>query len=1042
MTEGHADIVAQLRPYGVTPDAVVALAGDVRPEHLDHLDLMPGAAPLPVPVDAVVEMAGRPVLYVVRGPLAPNEQERLRHVLHQRGAADHLGVLEPGLLRVYSVVHRAHRPHDVPMGSADAHAVVPALAFGTLEGKASGAALSLHKELVGLLDRAADEIVNVGVKPEDALSLVGRALFLRFLMDRQIVTSQHLMHLCPGAPDLRSVFSNPTRVYRASRWLDRKFNGNLLPLRYGGGRRFWEDVRAADVHAPEVVCKQLTDILYKTNEAGQLRFTWDELDFGHLPVGLLSQVYEHWCHSHFAEEAKRNAVWYTPRSIAEYLTTSAFRALSRPHAARVLDPAVGAGVFLVQAYRSIVAARWRHDGVRPDRQTLRRILYDQLVGFDVNDAALRLAALSLYLTALELDPDPRPPGRLRFRDLRRRGVLVHTICHLPTDPDKVTGPTLDAEAVQQKLPLIGSLGPHVGRYHRGRYDVVLGNPPWTAWTSEETSRDPRVELRRALVESVVAPTVQGRLKNPNERFEMVGNQPDLAFLWRATEWARHDGVIALALHANLLFRQADPGVQARNQVLRGLSLVEVLNGAALRETQVWPQQKAPFMLLTARNRRSRQKEGFYFISPMIDQRLNRRGHFRIDPKDRQPIFTNTVVRTPAILKALFRGTAFDVGIIERVAAKGWKPLREYWPENWRSRGYIAGGEKSPRREAPTLRKLRDLERWESSAVRIEPDNLRLFGNKLVTEARTRDRQRKKEPRVEGTPRPFQGPLVIVRATPPSDDRQPRALLSGQDLAYADSFYGYSAAWHDNADLLARWLLVLLNSRFALYLHLMRSAQYGVERTRLNLGDLEEVPFPPLEQFDTRTHKKIHAFSERLCTDGMNIVPEIDDFIAQLFGLTKADRQVVRDTIETALPYEWSYGRAQLAPTAKEVNEWMKEVRDILAPILEYAGRRLAVQRVTSESSTAPWILVRLNSSAQAEAPPNEALDLVLVDAVEELAVREWASRIEIQGVAPGSLLIGIFAQYRYWTRTRARMLALDLLGNPEWEAWLRGRSST
>jgi len=1036
MTEVNAEIAAQLGLYGVPPDAVVLLAGPVGPEHLDHLDLMPGAAHLPVPVDAVVEMAGRSILYAVRGPLKPQAREELRHLLHQRGAADHLGVLEPGLLRIYPVVRSQRALRVVESGKPEARSIIPALAFGTLEGGTSGAALTLHEELVGLLDRAADNIVKAGASPEDALSLVGRALFLRFLMDRQIVTSQHLARLCSGAPNLESVFAKPTRVYRTSGWLDRTFNGNLLPLNHRGGRQFW-----TGVHDPEAICKQLTDILYKANKYGQLRFEWDALDFGHLPVGLLSQVYEHWCHRHFAAEAKRNAVWYTPRGIAEYLTTSAFRTLTAPHKARVLDPAVGAGVFLVQAFRAIVAARWRHDRSRPDRQALRRILYEQLVGFDVNDAALRLAALSLYLTALELDPDPRPPGRLRFRDLRRQGVLVHTICHLPADPATSTGLTLDGEAAQKGLPLVGSLGPHVSYHHRRQYDVVLGNPPWTPWTSEEVSRDPRVARRRAIVKDVVEPIVQARAKGTAKPFELVGNQPDLAFLWRATEWARPNGVIALALHANLLFRQTEAGIEARNQVLHGLSVMEILNCAALRETKIWPQQKAPFMLLTACNRRSKPSRGFYYISPMIDQHLNRRGHFRIDPKDRQPIFTKDAVRTPTLLKTLFRGTILDLGILERVAGKGWKPLRDYWPEDRRSLGYIVGGEKSPRREAPALRKLPDLEEWESPAVRVDPTKLNLFGDKRVTEARTRDRQRKVATEEYVTPRPFQGPLVIVRQVPRSDATWPRAMFCEQDVAYKDSFYGYSAAWHNDADLLARWLLVFLNSGFALYLHLMRGAQYGVERTRLQLNDLEEVPFPPLEDLDAFARKKIRILSERLCTNGMDVMPEIDDFMAHLFGLTKADRQVVRDTIETALPYEWSYGRAQDAPTSEEVDTWRKEVRDILAPILEYAERDFAVERVTPKNATSPWILVRLAASVRGKAPPGESLNPAVIEAAEALALHEWASRIEFMGNVPGSLLIGVFAQYRYWTRTRARMLALDILGRPEWEDWLR-RSAT
>ena len=63
----------------------------------------------------------------------------------------------------------------------------------------------------------------------------------------------------------------------------------------------------------------------------------------------------------------------------------------------ILDPAVGGGIFLLSAFRELVAEHWRADGKRPDTDMLRRILYEQMVGFDVNEAALRFSALGLYL---------------------------------------------------------------------------------------------------------------------------------------------------------------------------------------------------------------------------------------------------------------------------------------------------------------------------------------------------------------------------------------------------------------------------------------------------------------------------------------------------------------------------------------------------------------------------------------------------------------------------------------------------------------------
>src|SRR3546814_18346884 len=102
-------------------------------------------------------------------------------------------------------------------------------------------------------------------------------------------------------------------------------------------------------------------------------------------------------------DLRQEGGYYPPRPIADLLGRASCRALERDGAsadARILDPAAGAGVFLLTAFRELVAARWRADGQRPDTQRLRGILYDQITGFDINEAALRFAALALYLISI------------------------------------------------------------------------------------------------------------------------------------------------------------------------------------------------------------------------------------------------------------------------------------------------------------------------------------------------------------------------------------------------------------------------------------------------------------------------------------------------------------------------------------------------------------------------------------------------------------------------------------------------------------------
>src|SRR5256885_6524634 len=105
------------------------------------------------------------------------------------------------------------------------------------------------------------------------------------------------------------------------------------------------------------------------------------------------------------------------------MVDEAFAAVTTPSTAKVLDGACGAGIFLVLAYRRLVRERWLHDEERPKTSVIQEILYSQIRGFDISESALRLAALGLYITAIELNASPRPPQALKFPRNLRNEVL-------------------------------------------------------------------------------------------------------------------------------------------------------------------------------------------------------------------------------------------------------------------------------------------------------------------------------------------------------------------------------------------------------------------------------------------------------------------------------------------------------------------------------------------------------------------------------------------------------------------------------------------
>jgi hypothetical protein len=987
---------SRLVQYGAPADGVVLLDSADPRIRIRYLDLIrpPIEAKDAVLPHAVIEVHQRPVVYVVDAERVSGPEPflpRLRRTLAFRGDASFMAVVEPGRLTIYDVAleREARLPpaREVSRQDTNAGMVIPELALTPHIPHPRERPIAVL--LLELLDRTNDALTRLGVAPEDALSLTGRALFLRFLIDRGIVTDADRVDICPSAQRLVDALATPQAASDTNRWLDETFNGDLLPLPKTD--RKWLRTLAPRVY------EELTRVVQKADPWGQLSFDWGDIDFGHVPVGLLSQVYERHSHRFHSGAARAASIHYTPRHIAEYMVEEAFFGLRNPEAAKVLDPACGAGVFLVAAFRHIVAAKWRRDGAQPRTPEIRRILREQIAGFDVNEAALRLAALSLYLTALELDPNPRPPSKLRFDDLR--GTALHDV---RTPAERKSG---------WDTRVAGALGPTVGKEHEHRYDVVIGNPPWTAWGGENRRSD--VALFNDVVDRL-KPVVEERLGlEIGREFAIPDYTPDLPFVWRAMTWARRGGRIAMALHARLLFKSSPTGRLAREQLFSALTVTGVLNGAALRQTKVWPDVLAPFCLLFADNRKPGPDDAFYYVSPARDPALNSRGQLRIDPASAEPVTLATVIERPHALKTLYRGTPLDVEVIHRIQHAGERVrLAEYWDELGLKygEGYQVGGEAGTQQDARMIRGLPDLTKAAEVGLLVNTDQLPKLSHRTLLRTRSREL--------------YRAPLVLALQSPGVHPGERWARLAFDDVAFSRSFIGYSCHGHPDAEDLARYLFLLLNAQLHTYYALMTSSQFGVERPAFLKADYDDFPVPRFETLSTASRKEVRGLADRLASHGERALNDVRAFVASLYGLRTADIQAINDALDVALPFDASEKvRATAPPNRQEREQFATIVAQTLAPLLEPFTLRPSV-RILQHETQEPWIFVDVRTSTAATADLTEKIN---IGRFTRDADALGCAQIIVRATAPRRLLVGTLTQYRYWTPTRARLTALTIL---------------
>lgn len=999
MTAAKVKTSEKIRPFGATNEGLRCLDGE-GPDLLPYASLVTARRKgddILSAVTGVYEWQGAPLMFLADADqiTSASHIHKLRRLLAMRGDAPYLGVVALGRLDVYRIAldRRSPEQASVDLGAVGQDREITMAYLANIRPQAAVDQRNwISSVVLKLLTGSIDDLIRAGASDEDAISLVGRALFTRFLGDRHLLPET----ISRGAEAL--LFDNRATAEKTCAWLDETFNGDLLPL---------SDGIFAQLPAEAYHC--LGNVLRRA-PGGELFLGWEErwdnLDFSHIPVGVLSQAYELYLRRHAPDQQRKEGGYYTPRPIADLMVRASMKS-SAPTIhmaqARILDPAAGAGVFLLTVFRELVAMRWAVEKTRPDTKVLRSILYNQITGFDINEAALRFAALGLYLLSIELDPEPQPVNKLRFKNLR--GHVLHLMI-------------ADGKGAD-----LGSLGPAVGSEHCGRYDIVIGNPPWSSATKRKDWE---------LVEAEVA-AVAKRRHATSPRPPLPNEGLDLPFVWRAMDWAKPDGTIAFALHARLLFQQGDGMPEARSAIFRALDVTSIINGVELRQTKVWPEISAPFCILIAHNRLPGPGAAFRFITPRIEEALNAAGQMRIDPENAETITTSELLEAPEILKVLFRGSKADLGILERIRNFGYPTLKQFWTglfgQNDRGRLLGAGngyqtlkrssrirknGDGLPGADASYLKGMPDLTVAAMPSLLINPIDLPRFSEDRIHDPRD--------------PQLFRSPILLIHQSPPVHLGRLQVAVSDDALVYNETFYGYCAANSDDGKDIVRYLALIIGSRFVLWLALMTSGKFGFERDVIEKAALERMPIPDFRKLPLEKREEASVLFSDVAS-GSKTWDDVDSWVVGLYGLGGRDYQVIRDTLQFNLPFSENKRNAQSTPNRRDVLEFQEALVSELKPWADRYRTSIQCHSIVDGGAN-PWFSFELtvDSLSVEEFPmqaPKQSLEADIRMGLFRAADEAAASEIVIQD--SGRLLIGRLAQGRYWSPTQARLLAQRII---------------
>lgn len=446
---------------------------------------------------------------------------------------------------------------------------------------------------IGRLER---DLSNSGMQKLDAQGLIGRTIFAQYLVDREIVTQDFLESLPARPTKLSDVLRDGAMAEHLFDWLREVFNGDMFT---GSGA-------VPDAAHLDRVANFLDAVDPDTGQTTLFPYQFDII-----PVELISSIYEQFVRSETAtsSSAGHKDVHYTRLSLVSMVLDKAMDECTGDET--VLDLTCGSGVFLVEALRRLVHKRAGDQ--EPTRDLIRETLYSQVWGSDISEAAIQVAAFSLYLTALELDPDPDPPDALTFEPLIGRTLVKDNIW----DEESRLGRLTDDR----------------------KFDVIVGNPPWS-YPGKEFS-----ERRRR--------TGAGASRGTS-----------LDFVLRAMHYASDSTRFGLVLGAPHFFGQNPNTRQTLQDIMKKLAPVTLVNLSNLTGW-LFPNARMPGMALFARHRRDEPPVVTTVQVPWFP--WGKKSHtFNFVASDITTLPMRDWERNPRFLKGAFLGTHRDLTLLDNL----------------------------------------------------------------------------------------------------------------------------------------------------------------------------------------------------------------------------------------------------------------------------------------------------------------------------------------------------------------------------------------
>lgn len=798
------------------------------------------------------------------------------------------------------------------------------------------------KRLIQDLKRVREALLETGLLPEYAHALIGRSIFIRYLEDRGIIDERYfidkvvkdntnwlemllrplpLSDVAPGSNMRRynRILPDKLFTYALFRQLMIDFNGDMFP-----------DIEEEEKKVTKDHLELLQGFLLGNTKKNQPPlFLW-AYDFQIIPIELISSIYEEFYHkqnsySHSGEKKQngRNKkqddkkTHYTPSVLVEYVLSNLLPGERLAINPKILDPACGSGIFLVESFRRIVRY-WvqQQGGERLSSEALRKILKEQIRGIEINEEAVHVAAFSLYLALLHYQEPPAIRIRKLPHLIYKEGQSEdEEHFHVLFKNDTFALTYYEREQVKKTLeasPRYNGRVEHEKLHHYQSmlplglqsFDVITGNPPW-GFEKGETK-----EIQEA----------QAQAKRWCEYFGWTigDNEPSQTFIARVLSLMKSGGECGLLVPTGVFLKHHENSKEFRRRWLAETTIKTIVNFAHVRHVFFNEDANAPFAFVHFTAQPAPLDHWVHYWSVKKTEMVDKTQAVVLGQPDIRQVKQIDLEYDDFLWKVYWWGNHRDANLIKalRLNTSLYKLARmRRWPEP--GHGFNAPNS-DPQKNIPSkwllnYKKLptKNLERYgptDLTKLEAVPDHVYRLGYDQIQEGWR---------------------LLIGQGITQVDgaDGQIEARLEHETFCFNTSIFGVNL--NDAEDWERKVLIGIVWSSLARYYYFMTASSWGTWHHQLHLE--EAMGLPVLLPKDSALREEIvnivtalmnlsttweHTFQQPQESIAL-LEQRLDSAIFKLYDLSESECDLILDLCEVNLEFLYRHSHSFAARSVEQ-----------------------------------------------------------------------------------------------------------------------------